>query len=90
VGAAHFQQPWDFHGGRISHSQSRVFASGMFFSRNDCTPSEHKTALGDLNVQSKQLIFHISMGGHSKQRYQQTAKVLLAGIRVISLFGRKR
>lgn len=29
------------------------------FALNDCTPSEYKTALGDLDVQSKQLRFHI-------------------------------
>lgn len=75
VGAAHFQQPWDFHGGRILHSQSRVFASGMFFPLNDCTPSEYKTAPGDLSVQSKQLKFHISVGGHPKECLRQTGKV---------------
>lgn len=32
VGAAHFQEPWDFHGRGISQPPARVFASGMFFS----------------------------------------------------------
>jgi len=52
------------------------------FSLNDCTPSEYKMAPGDLNLQSKQLRFHISVDIQCSA-CSKAENVLLAGGRVI-------